>query len=310
MEFIRGLSNLRPSQKHSVCTIGAFDGVHKGHQQVLQLLCQRAREYNADSVVLTFEPLPREFFAPDQAPARICNIHDKRDMLRSQGIDRLLCVRFNTKLSKMSAEDFIMSVFVKGLAMRYMVVGDDLRFGHQQQGDFDLLNDLGKHNQFNVERMPTYQLDGQRVSSTRVRETLRKADFALAEQLLGYPYSISGKVVRGRCMGRQLGFPTANIALHHYQCPLSGVYVVEVTDAHWKHPHPAIANIGVRPTLSKARKVFLETHVLDCDEDLYHRRLKVRFLRKLREERQFESVEALKKQIAQDVNVARSCFAS
>jgi riboflavin kinase/FMN adenylyltransferase len=308
MEFIRGLCNLRPSQKVSVCTIGAFDGVHLGHQQVLRQLCRSARKHKAESVVLTFDPLPREFFALEQAPPRICNIHDKSSMLRAHGVDRLLCVRFNAQLSKVPAADFIIDVFVNRLNMRCMVVGDDLRFGHQQQGDFNLLNKLGEDHQFTVERASTYKLDGSRVSSTRIRKTLAKADFGLAEQLLGYPYNISGKVVKGRCLGRELGFPTANIALHHYRCALSGVYAVEVTHRDWPEALPAVANIGVRPTLSRLNKVFLETHILDYDGDLYNQRLKVRFVRKLRAERRFESVEALRAQISKDVKMARACF--
>lgn len=308
MEFVRGLCNLRSSSKGSVCTIGAFDGVHKGHQHVLQHLCRRARERNVDSVVLTFEPLPREFLALTQAPPRICSINERCEMLGAQGIDRLLCVRFNKDLSKISAEDFITDVFVNKLGMRHMVVGDDLRFGHEQRGDFQLLNDLGKRHQFTVERMPTLDLTKVRVSSTRIRETLAKGDFALAEELLGYPYSISGKVVQGRHLGRQLGYPTANIPLYRYRCALSGVYAVEVLGIDADKVHHAVANVGVRPTLSKVNKVFLEVYILNYKADLYNRRLKVRFVRKLREEHRFESAEQLKAQISKDVEQARACF--
>lgn len=310
MEFIRGLCNLRAHHRGSVCTIGAFDGVHLGHQQVLRHLRHRARDHGTHSVVLTLEPLPREFFAPTQAPPRICDVREKCSLLREQGVDCLLCVRFNESLSKVPAEDFITSVFVDKLGIRHIVVGDDLRFGHKQRGDFALLMRLGEHHGFTVERMPTWMLDGARASSTRVRKALEQADFALAERLLGRPYSITGKVVHGKHLGSKLGFPTANISLHRYRSALSGVYAVEVFGPGWDKPHPAVANVGVRPTVSDMNKVFLEVHVLDCDENLYHRRLTVRFAHKLRDEQRFESLDALKERIREDVLTARAYFAA
>lgn len=307
MKFIRGLHNLHTFNGGSVCTIGAFDGVHLGHKAVIKDLCRHAHKMSLPSVVLILEPLPREFFNPVEAPPRLSSVYEKCKLLRQQGIDYLVCIRFTQALSEVTPEEFIENVFVNRLGMRYMVVGDDLRFGHKQRGDFTLLSQLGNRYGFGVAQASSLSLMDERASSTRIRRALQNSDFSLAEKILGRIYSMEGKVLRGASLGRRLGFPTANIALHRHCAALSGVYVVEVGCPHWQKTRMGVANIGVRPTLQKQQKAILEVHILNEKEDLdlYGTRLQVFFKHKLREEQRFDSVELLKEQIAQDVAQAK-----
>lgn len=310
MEFIRGLCNLHPHPRRSVCTIGAFDGVHLGHQQVLRHLRASAQKRKARSVVVTFEPLPREFINPRQAPARIHSIYEKCATLRTQNIDALLCIRFNQALREIQAESFVVDVFMERLNMCHMVVGDDLHFGHKQQGDFSMLERLGARLGFTAERTPTFSMDAVRVSSTRIRRALQDADFDLAGQLLGRPYAVEAKVLPGKRLGHKLGFPTANIPLHQHRVPLSGVYAAEVQLVGEPRLYRAVVNVGRRPTVSSEDKVVLEAHLLDYRGDLYRRKLKVFFKRRLRAEQQFDSLEELKTRIAEDVRATRAYFSA
>lgn len=307
MELIRGLHNIRERHRGCVATIGAFDGVHKGHQSVLKKLCEVADDMGLPSVVITLEPLPREYFAPKQAPARIMSFREKFLALSEQGVDRVLRVRFNQSLSQVTAEDFITDIFHKRLGIKYMIVGDDLRFGHERRGDFQLLTRMGKELGFGVSDTRTLEIDGERASSTRIRKTLEDADFATAEQLLGRPYAISGKVVYGKQLGRQLGTPTANLELHRIKAAMSGVYAVEVKldGALYK----AVANVGTRPTVGEGLKAILEVHLLDFSDDIYGKTVEVVFRKKLRDEKKFDGLDALKAAIYQDIDVARAFFA-
>lgn len=307
MELIRGLHNLRPRHRGCVATIGAFDGVHHGHQAVLGHLLDKSRELGLPSVVILFEPLPREYFAPLQAPARLMNFREKFAALKRLGVDRVLRVRFQPSLQMMSADEFIRRIFVEGLGVRYVVVGDDLRFGHDREGDFQFMQERGAELGFEVMHTATLGYSGTRVSSTRIREALAIADFGLAEQLLGRPYAMSGKVVYGKQLGRTLGSPTANLALQRLRAPLNGVFAVRVHEVDGQ-VRCGVANIGTRPTLGESIKAVLEIHLLDFHGDLYGKRIDVTFHHKIRDEQKFESLDALKQQIHKDIASGREFF--
>lgn len=308
MELIRGLHNLRPRHRGCVATIGAFDGVHRGHRAVLQHLLERGRELGLPATVVLFEPLPREFFAPLQSPARLMSFREKCVALRDLGIDRVLRVRFDTALADTAPEEFVRRVFVDGLGARYIAVGDDLHFGKNRAGDFNFLRDLGARLGFEVQATSSVLVDGERVSSTRIRRALERADFATAETLLGQPYSITGRVMVGQKLGRQLGLPTANVHLRRLRAPLAGVYAVEVTGAALPEKRFGVANVGTRPTIGDLTRAILEVHILDFDGNLYHRNITVTFRSRLRDEQRFASLDALKEQIQRDIEAGRAYF--
>jgi riboflavin kinase/FMN adenylyltransferase len=307
MELIRGLHNLRPKHRGCVATVGAFDGVHLGHQAVLRHLLEKSREYGLPSTIIVFEPLPREFFSPLEAPARIMSFREKFQELRYEGVDRLLRIRFDESLRSMSAQAFIDRVFVDGLAVRYVVLGDDFRFGSDREGDYKFIREQGERYGYEARPTPTETLEGERVSSTRIREALEAADFPLAEKLLGRPYSISGKVVYGRQMGQTIGVPTANLELRRLRAPLSGVYAVEVS-GNALDGAMGVANVGVRPTVDNSIRANLEVHLLDRKVHLYGQHIEVTFRRKLRDEKKFSSVTELQENIARDIAETRAWF--
>lgn len=308
MELIRGLHNLRPRHRGCVATIGAFDGVHLGHQAVIRHLLDKARELGLPSVVIVFEPLPREYLAPLKAPARLMSFREKFRALQALGVDRLLRIRFNEALRTQSAQGFVDEVFVGGLGVRHIVLGDDFRFGNDREGDIDFLREQGRDYGYEAAPTPTFELAGERVSSTRIRGALAEADFELAARLLSRPYSIAGKVVYGRQLGRELGFPTANMELHRLRAPLSGVYVVLVSGAGLREV-AGVANVGTRPTVNDSIKANLEVHLLDRECNLYGRHIEVTFRHKLREEHKFDSVAQLRDQIGRDIARARDWLA-
>jgi riboflavin kinase/FMN adenylyltransferase len=254
-----------------------------------------------------FEPLPREFFAPLQAPPRLLSFQETVGALRELGVDRVLRIRFDRKLSEMGADEFVRRVFFEGLGAHYIVVGDDLHFGKNRAGDFAFLQAAGKRLGFDVAATDSVTIDGERISSTRIRAALGAADFATAERLLGRPYSITGRVVMGQQLGRQLGTPTANIHLRRIRAPLAGVYAVEITGAAAGTLH-GVANIGTRPTIGDLIKAILEVHIFDFSGDIYHRNITVTFRKKLRDECKFESLDALKKGIKHDIEEGRVYF--
>jgi riboflavin kinase/FMN adenylyltransferase len=307
MELIRGLHNLRPRHHGCVATIGAFDGVHLGHQAVIRHLLDKAAELDLPSLIIVFEPLPREYFSPLKAPARIMSFWEKCRALEKLGVDRLLRIRFNKQFRGMSAQQFVDDIFVVALGVRYVVLGDDFRFGAGREGDIEFIRREGVRYGFEAGSTPTFSVAGERVSSTRIREALENADFAAAEALLGRPYSISGRVIFGRQLGRTLGTPTANMELRRLRAPLSGVYAVEVSGGSLNRA-PAVANIGVRPTVDDSIRANLEVHVLDREVDLYGRHIEVTFRAKLREEQKFGSVEELQENIARDMGRTRAWF--
>jgi len=290
-----------------VATIGNFDGVHLGHQAVLTQLAMKADMLNLPAVVITFEPQPFEYFVPEKAPARLSRFREKVEALRAYSIQKLCVLRFNRQLAEMQAETFIQKLLVEGLNVRYLVVGDDFRFGKDRQGDFALLQQVGKQQGFQVVNMHTFAIDDMRVSSTRIREALQDGDLAVAEKLLGRPYRMSGRVAHGDKRGRKMGYPTANIHLHRAKVPLNGVYAVQLYGID-EEPVNGVANIGVRPTISGSDKALLEVHLFDFKRDIYGEHVQVYFLKKLREEQKFASLEQLIEQIHIDSAQAKSFF--
>lgn len=308
MKLIRGLHNLRPEHRGSALTIGNFDGLHLGHRAVLQQLQQHARARQLLTTVMTFEPTPQEYFAPQSAPARLQRLRDKLVELRKLELDQVLCLRFNHKLAELSAADFIQRILVDGLGVRYLVVGDDFRFGRGREGDFAFLQKVGDSQGFEVAGTVTCTECNERVSSTRIREALAAGKFETASRLLGRSYRVCGRVAPGQQRGRSIGFHTANIHLHRIVSPLSGVFAVKVYGIGDQSLN-GVANIGTRPTVDGSYQV-LEVHLFDFDADIYGRHLNVEFCNKLRDEKKFDSFELLKQQIQLDADQARQFFST
>ena len=306
MRLIRGLHNLHHSQLGSALTIGNFDGLHRGHQAVLRHLQQRAAEQQLATTVMTFEPTAQEYFSPRTAPARLQRLRDKLAMLQELEVNQVHCLRFNQELAELSADAFVRQILVEGLDVRYLVVGDDFRFGKERRGDFAFLQQAGQRYGFEVVSTRTFLEGEDRVSSTRIRQALAEGDLAMAEQLLGRSYRICGRVSPGQQRGRTIGFHTANVRLHRVVSPLKGVFAVRVYGLGTEALN-GVANVGTRPTVDGSYCV-LEIHLFDFDSDIYGRYLDVEFCSKLREEKKFESFEALKQQIEFDVEQARTFF--
>ncbi len=294
-------------------TIGNFDGVHLGHRAMLSKLRDAAHEEGLPPCAMTFEPHPREFFAPDQAPARITSLREKLELLASESVARTHLLRFDYRLAQITADDFIERILVRGLGARRLLVGDDFRFGARRAGDFALLKARGASLGFTVEALSSVTIDGERVSSTAVRKALEAGDLQRAQLFLGRPYSISGRVIRGDGLGRQLGYPTANIRIRHNRPALTGIFAVEVTgavDAPGASALPlrGVASLGIRPTVKEHGQPVLEVYLFDFSGDLYGRRVRVDFLRKFRDEAKFDDLAALTRQIALDVADTRAFF--
>ena len=307
MEVIRGLHNLKPDHRGSIVTIGNFDGVHRGHQAILHRLKQKSLELGVPTTLICFEPQPKEYFDPGRAPARLTRFREKVLLLEEQGLDRVLCFRFNEVTRNVTADEFVHTLVSK-LDIKFMLVGDDFKFGQAQLGDFELLKKAGNEHGFEVTNQFTFIHEDERVSSTRIRECLAKGEFELAGDLLGHPYSIMGKVIYGRQLGRQLDAPTANIQLHRYRAPLEGVYAIEMTGL--DKTYRGVANVGVRPTVDHNAEPILEVHLFDFDDDIYGRNVRVIFRRKIRDEKKFENLEQLKLAIHSDFAEGRRYFAS
>ena len=306
MEFIRGWHNLKPQHRGCVATIGNFDGVHLGHQAVIGQLAEKAEELGLPTQVILFEPQPQEFFQPDAAVPRLTRLREKLQALRRYSVDRVLCLKFDAGFAAMEPEEFIQRLLVEGLKVRYLVVGDDFRFGRRRRGDFAMLAAAGRQHGFQVVNMHTVAIDDKRVSSTRLRTVLAAGDLAMAEKLLGRPYRMCGRVAHGDKLGRTLGFPTANIYLHRKVTPIRGIFAVEVFGLKGE-PVAGAANIGTRPTVSGTRTL-LEIHLLDFNENIYGTYVHVNFLRKFRDEKRFDSLEELRQWIEKDVVNVRAFF--
>jgi len=288
-------------------TIGNFDGVHQGHQAMLARLRSQARTLGLPACVMTFEPHPREFFAPDHAPTRLASLREKIEVLASLDVDRVYVCRFDYDFARIAPEAFIESFLVRGVGVKWLLVGDDFRFGARRAGDLALLQAHAQTQGYMVESMSTVVVDGERVSSTAVREALALGRLADASRLLGRPYSISGRVVKGDQLGRRLGFPTANVRMRHNRPPLSGIFAVQMHGV-GSAPLPGVASLGVRPTVKSAGEPTLEVFLLDFDRDIYRRQVRVEFLHKFRDEQKYADLETLRRQIALDVEHTRVWF--
>lgn len=300
--------SIAPAGKRLALTIGNFDGVHRGHQAMLERTVARACEQRLESCVLTFEPHAREFFTPATAPARLTRLRDKLELMAAAGVGRVHVARFDAKLASLTAERFVDLYIAHGLRAAWLIVGRDFRFGARRDGDFTLLGELAARHGFELEAMPEVALQGERVSSSAVRAALAAGDLAGAERLLGRPYVMSGRIAHGEKLGRELGFPTANVMLPE-RAPLAGIFVVECLlegETTWR---PGVASVGRRPTVNPTAAPLLEVHLLDFAADLYRRHLQVKFLRKLRDEQKYDDVPALRAAIAGDAAKARTYFA-
>ena len=298
-----------PSRFPCALTVGNFDGVHRGHRAMLERLVQKSRELKLACSVLTFEPHPREFFAPASAPARLSRVREKLELFAEAGVDRAHVLRFGAPLAAMPPERFVEDVLVRGLGVRWLLVGRDFRYGAKRAGDFAALQAAAAAAGFGLEAMPDVLQDGERVSSSAVRTALAQGDLAGAARLLGRPYSMSGRVAHGERLGHRLGFPTANIVLRR-RPPLEGVYVVEAELEETHRRLQGVASVGRRPTVRENAAPLLEVHLFDWTDALYGRHLRVTFLQKLRDEEKYDGLEALRAAIARDAGQAKIYFRS
>ena len=288
-------------------TIGNFDGVHLGHRAMLEELAHAARRLQVPSCIMIFEPQPREFFAPDKAPARLTSLREKLELLEGSGVHQVHVCRFNYAFAQIAAQDFIERVLVRGLGVRWLQVGDDFRFGARRAGDFVMLKQAASRLGYEVQALPSVMVDGLRVSSTAVRDALAAGELVRAARLLGRPYSISGRVVRGDQLGRKLGFPTANVQMKHNRAPLNGIFAVEVHGAA-EGVQRGAASLGVRPTVKQQGESVLEVYLFDFKDEIYGQHVRVDFLHKLRDEEKYADLDLLKRQIAVDVEHAKDYF--
>ncbi|MBT8525304.1 bifunctional riboflavin kinase/FAD synthetase [Polynucleobacter paneuropaeus] len=292
-------------------TIGNFDGVHRGHRALLKQLKDGAKEKDLVSCVMTFEPHPKEFFSPEQAPPRILNLRDKLCAFSEVGVDRVVVEHFDNAFAKLTPEEFVSEILVKRLNAKWILIGDDFCYGAKRAGNFASLKAAGDRLGFEVSSIATVLEDGERISSSALRDALASGDMQLAAKLLGRPYGISGHVIHGQKLGRELGFPTLNLAvanhLHHRKPATSGIFVAQVHGLSDK-PLPAVSSLGVRPTVEDEGRVLLETHVFDYDQDAYGKVVTVELLEKIRDEEKYSNLNTLTHAIAADAQHARNYF--
>lgn len=306
MQLIRSLYNISSKAQEAVLTIGNFDGVHLGHQTLIKQVVMKAKALNKPSMVITFEPHPFEFFHQTNIPARLTRLREKYSQIAKLQLDYLLVLPFNQQLAALPAPDFIQQILYQSLHPTYILIGDDFHFGAGRKGNFQLLADASQKLNFGVEAIETFNLLGERVSSSRIRQLLLRGELSLAKQLLGRPYSMQGRVRGGDKRGRMWGFPTANIFLHRKVTPMTGIFTVLVHGIQ-QTPLQGVANLGVRPTINGTRTL-LEVHLLDFNQDIYGYYVEVEFCKKLREEIRYPDIDSLIKQIAQDVIDAKEYF--
>jgi len=306
MELIRCRHNILERHHGCVVSIGNFDGVHRGHQDIIGQLKQAAKSFRMPVAIILFEPQPQEYFLPDRAPPRLMRLRDKIRCLDGYGVDRVVCLRFDSELAELAPEDFVRDILVRELGVGYVAVGDDFRFGRDRGGDFSLLEKLGKENNFRVERTAIVKFRERRVSSSWIREAFADGNVPLVTRLLGHPYTISGRIIHGDKKGRELGYPTINLNLHRLQSPVTGIFVSRVHDL-ISVPVNAVTSIGTRPVFD-GKQVLLESHLLDFDETVYDRYVRVELLEQIRQERDFTNIDELTRQIGRDIEVARQWF--
>jgi len=304
MRLSRDVAGPCLAPRGSVIAVGAFDGLHRGHQALLTQVRERAQSLGCSPIVVSFEPLPRAFFSSEPLP-RLSSVREKLKGFAAAGMDQALLLRFNTGLTAMSAEVFVQRVLVERLATREVWVGADFRFGHRRAGDVPMLERLGAQSGFAACTMPAVQIDEARVSASRVRALLAAGEFAGAAPLLGRRFVIDGKVEYGNQLGRTLGYPTANLHLRQRVSPLHGIFAVRVGLGEGECSWPGVASLGVRPTVNQVSQPLLEVHLFDFEGDLYGQRMAVEFVAKLRDEQKFDGLGPLKAQMAQDSRLAR-----
>ena len=309
MELIRGLHNLRNVSRGSVLSIGNYDGVHRGHQALLSELRKQGAVTGLPATVLTFEPTPREYFAPGQAPRRVLTLRDKIDALASYGVQRVVVARFDARLAQLSAEAFITEVIARDFGAKVLVIGDDFCFGAQRKGNFALLQQHAGAAGYQLVQAPTLSHAGERVSSTALRAALAAGELEPARKMLGRRYAISGHVAHGKKLARELGMPTANLPLKRLPPLPFGVYAIRVHVPGRFDGAAGIASLGVRPAVG-GTPCLLEAHLFGVQPDLYGAELKVEFLRFEREEQNFASLDALKKQMHIDADRVKTFFAN
>ena len=302
MTLIRGLQNLNNEHQPCVASIGNYDGVHLGHQHVIATLLDHGERLGVATTVITFEPLAKEYFMP-MSVARLTSVEERAELLFAQGVDQVLCIDFNADFASYEPRAFVQNVLIDGLAIRHLSVGDDFRFGKQRAGDFSLLKEMGLLNSFDVTSHNTFELEGARVSSGRIRAALADGDFTMAAQLLGRSYAISGKVSMGQQLGRTIDYPTANIVLDDVLMPINGVFAVNI-ELQSGERQLGVANIGNRPTVD-GKENRLEVHIFDFEQDLYDQNLRVTPVEKIRNELKFDTFDDLKQQIQKDAAQAR-----
>lgn len=310
MRLLRGLHNIPDPFPGCAATIGNFDGLHRGHQAILGSLHSAADQHGLPTLILIFEPQPKEFFAPQKAPARLASLREKLQDLNADHVDYVLCLPFNQALRSMSADAFIEEILVRTLKIRHLIVGDDFRFGCDRKGDYQALAGAGAAHGFDVQDSSTFLVAGQRVSSTRVRSELAADRLDGAADLLGRPYSMSGRVGHGRELGRTLDTPTANVLIKRRRLPLQGVFAVRITHQESGDVLCGVANAGYKPSVSVEPEPSLEVHLFDFNGDLYGHHLTVEFLHKIRSEQAFSSLDQLRTAIACDKQAARDYFAA
>ncbi len=306
MKLIRGLHNIN-NFKPCIATIGNFDGVHLGHQEILHLLHEKSLALALPSLVIVFEPMPKEFFLGEKAPERLTRLREKFLELKQVGCQEVLCINFNKDFAAMPAEKFIKEVLIDKLQIQLLIVGDDFRFGHQRLGDFKLLKSLGEKYGMEVIATSSIKVNHQRVSSSLVRQALKQGQLQIAKDLLGHDYSMCGRVAHGHQRGRMIGFPTANVYLKRKISPILGVYAVTVEGLAEGKLY-GVANVGNRPTVDGS-KTLLEIHIFNFHREIYGEQIKVNFIHKIRDEKKYDSFELLKNQILQDAKEAKTYFA-
>lgn len=312
MKVFRGLPNAA-ARAPCALTIGNFDGVHRGHQALLARVRAAADRLDLESAVMTFEPHPREFFARklgdmSKAPPRIANLRDKLQALENNGVDRVIVEHFSEPFAAQSPQAFVEQVLVEGLHVKWLMVGDDFCYGAKRAGNVAMLMEAGRQYGFEVEVLPTVRNGETRISSSAVRAALAQGDFAHAQALLGHPYAISGHVIHGAKLGRDIGYPTLNLKVPHRPA-LAGIFIVQVHGLA-DHPLPAVASLGVRPTVEDAGRVLLEVHIFDFAQNCYGKVVRVEFLQKIRDEEKFIDLPTLVKAIDRDADQARAFFAT
>jgi len=307
MHVVRGLHNLSQIDTPSVLTIGAYDGVHRGHQVILQRVVEVAKQLNSTPTVILFEPQPSEYFSPQNAPARLSRFRDKVSYLAQLGIERIICLRFDKQLCQLTPEAFVAKILHRGAQAKHLIIGDDFRFGAERKGDFNYLTQAGKLLGFSVEDTPTTTDEDERVSSTRIRQALAEGDCAQAANLLGRAWRIQGRVGYGRQLGRTIGVPTANVSLRRRKSPVSGVFAVRVELA--GQTYFGVANVGYKPTVGRDDKPSVEVHIFNFEKNIYGHSVNIMFDHKIRDEKKFASLDNLKQQIAADQACAKAFYA-